>query len=207
MSFVIAAPEFITAAATDLSHIGSAVSAANAAAAGPTTAVLAAGADEVSAAVASLFSSHAQAFQALGAQAAAFHGQFVAALNAGGGAYAAAEAANASPLDTVWQGVRGVINLPTELLLGTPLIGKGINGAPGTGQAGGPGGLLFGPGGDGGSGAPGQPGGRGGNAWLFGHGGMGGAGGRASPAPRAPPAPPAAPVASVGWVGAAETAG
>jgi hypothetical protein len=72
MSFVIAAPEFMAAAATDLSHIGSAVSAANAAAAGPTTAVLAAGADEVSAAVASLFSGHAQAFQQLSAQAAAF---------------------------------------------------------------------------------------------------------------------------------------
>ena len=36
MSFVIAAPEFMAAAATDLSNIGSALSAANAAAAGPT---------------------------------------------------------------------------------------------------------------------------------------------------------------------------
>ena len=38
-----------------------------------------------------------------------------------------------------------MINAPTDLLLGTPLIGKGTNGAPGTGQAGGPGGLLWGP--------------------------------------------------------------
>ena len=37
MSYVIATPELVTAAATDLSNIGSAVTAANAAAAAPTT--------------------------------------------------------------------------------------------------------------------------------------------------------------------------
>src|SRR5215472_14522587 len=184
MSFVIAAPEMMTAAATDVASIGSTLNAANAAAASPTTGIVAAAQDEVSAAIAALFSAHGQGFQALGAQAAAFHEQFVQALSGAGGAYTAAEAANASPLqalpqplETLWQDVRAVINLPTNLLLGTPLIGKGANGAPGTGQAGGPGGILFGPGGDGGSGAPGQPGGRGGNAWLFGTGGHGGAGG------------------------------
>ncbi|REQ17293.1 PE family protein, partial [Mycobacterium tuberculosis] len=71
MSFVSVAPEIVVAAATDLAGIGSAISAANAAAAAPTTAVLAAGADEVSAAIAALFSGHAQAYQALSAQAAA----------------------------------------------------------------------------------------------------------------------------------------
>ena len=73
MSFVIAAPEFLTAAATDLANIGSTIGAANAAAAAPTTSLLAAGADEVSAAVAALFGGHAQSYQALSAQAAAFH--------------------------------------------------------------------------------------------------------------------------------------
>ena len=129
---------------------------------GPTTAVLAAAGDEVSAAIASLFSGHGQAFQALSAEAAAFHAHFVSTLNATAGAYTAAEAANASPLqalEPLWQDVRAVINAPTDLLLGRPLIGKGTNGAPGTGQAGGPGGILWGDGGDGGSGAPGQPGG------------------------------------------------
>src|SRR5689334_19257257 len=100
MSFVIAAPEFVTAAASDLADIGAAINAANVAATGTTTAVVAAGADEVSAAVASLFSSHGQAFQALSAQAAAFHDQFVRSLSAGAGMYAATEAANASPLGT-----------------------------------------------------------------------------------------------------------
>ena len=96
MSYLVAAPEFLASAATDLSNVGSAVIAANAAAAAPTTGVLAAGADEVSAAVASLFAGHGQAFQALSAQAAAFHAQFVQALNGAGATYAAAEAANSA---------------------------------------------------------------------------------------------------------------
>jgi hypothetical protein len=62
MSFVIAAPEFLTAAATDLANIGSTVSAASAAASAPTVAVLSAGGDEVSAAVAALFGAHGQAY-------------------------------------------------------------------------------------------------------------------------------------------------
>jgi hypothetical protein len=46
---------FVSAAAGDLTNIGSAVSAANAAAAASTTGLLAAGADEVSEAIAALF--------------------------------------------------------------------------------------------------------------------------------------------------------
>lgn len=42
MSFVIAAPEVMAAAATDLANIGSSISAASAAAAGPTMGILAA---------------------------------------------------------------------------------------------------------------------------------------------------------------------
>ena len=84
----------VTAAATDLANIGSTISSANAAAAVPTTGVLAAAADEVSAAIASLFSRHAAAYQALSDQAAAFHDQFVQTLNSGAGAYASTEAAN-----------------------------------------------------------------------------------------------------------------
>ena len=63
MSFLIAAPELVAAAATDLANIGSTITEANASAVAPTTGVLAAGADEVSAAIASLFSGHAEAFQ------------------------------------------------------------------------------------------------------------------------------------------------
>lgn len=73
MSFVIAVPEYLTAAATDLANVGSTINSANSAAVGPTSSVLAAGTDEVSAAVAVLFGQHAQAYQVLSAQAAQFH--------------------------------------------------------------------------------------------------------------------------------------
>ncbi len=59
MPFVIAMPEMVTAAATDLANVGSTISEANAAAVAPTAAVLAAGGDEVSAAIAALFGAHA----------------------------------------------------------------------------------------------------------------------------------------------------
>ncbi|ORA87413.1 PE family protein, partial [Mycobacterium intermedium] len=54
MSYLFAVPEFVAAAASDLANIGSTLNTASSAAALPTTQVLAAGADEVSAAVAAL---------------------------------------------------------------------------------------------------------------------------------------------------------
>jgi PE family len=178
MSFVIASPEYVTAAASDLASIGSSISEANSAAAAPTTGVLAAGADEVSAVVTTLFEAHAQAYQALSAQAATFHNQFVQLLNAGAGQYAATEAASASPLKTLQQDLLNLINAPTEAPLDRPLIGNGVSAAAGTGASGQAGGLLWGNGGNGGSGGASHPnGGNGGAAGLFGTGGTGGAGG------------------------------
>ncbi|MEX3521699.1 PE family protein, partial [Mycobacterium tuberculosis] len=175
MSYVIATPEMMATAAFDLARIGSQVSAASAVAAMPTTEVVAAGADEVSAGIAALFSAHAQEYQALSAQAAAFHDQFVHTLTAAARWYTATEIANAAAMRVVL----GAVNAPTQTLLGRPLIGDGAHGtAPG--QPGGAGGLLFGNGGNGAAGAVGQvggAGGAGGNAGLFGNGGAGGAGG------------------------------
>jgi hypothetical protein len=148
MSYVVAVPEFVASAASDLAGIGSGLSAAHAAPALPTTAVMAAAGDEASAAIASLFSGHGKAFQALSAEMSAFHDQFVSTLNAGGGAYAAAEAANASPLQAlnpIWPDVRAVINAPTDLLLGMPLIGKGTNGRRGQGKTAGRAGFCSAP--------------------------------------------------------------
>ncbi|SOJ53938.1 PE-PGRS family protein PE_PGRS26 [Mycobacterium simulans] len=126
------APDFVTAAASDLVGIGSAISDANFAAAGSTTAIAAAGADEVSAAIAALFATHAQQYQSLSTQAATFYDRFVQALATAGGSYGAAEAVNASPLQTLERDVLAVINGPTEALFGRPLIGNGANGtAPG----------------------------------------------------------------------------
>ena len=173
MSLLVVTPELMVSAAADLKGIGSALDAAHAAAAVPTTGLAAAGADEVSAAVAALFGGFGQEFQALSAQAGAFHQQFVQALSLGAGSYQAAEAASVSPLQTVL----GVINAPTELLLGRPLLGNGVNGtaASPNGQAGG---LLFGNGGTGFSEtASGVAGGAGGAAGLLGNGGAGGTGG------------------------------
>ncbi len=98
MSFVTAAPESMTLAATDLANIGSTISAAHMAVATPTVAVIPAAADEVSASIAHLFSQHAQDYQALAGQAAAFHEQFVQHLTSSVGSYASAEAANAASL-------------------------------------------------------------------------------------------------------------
>jgi hypothetical protein len=103
MPYVIAAPDMLAAGAADVAGIGSSLSEANGAAAASTTRVIAAGSDEVSAAIASVFSVHGKAFQALSAQAAAFHSQFVQAFDAGAGAYAGTEAANAGPLQTLAQ--------------------------------------------------------------------------------------------------------
>ncbi|EFI32158.1 predicted protein [Mycobacterium tuberculosis 94_M4241A] len=72
MSFVIVAPEALMSVASEVAGIGSALNAANAAAAAPTTGVLAAAADDVSATMAALFGAHAQEYQRLSAQAAPF---------------------------------------------------------------------------------------------------------------------------------------
>jgi hypothetical protein len=189
MSLVITTPELLTAAAADVAGIGSSLSAAHAASAPPTTAVIAAARDEVSAAIASLFSSHGKQFQALSTRAAAFHAQFVSELTRAAGAYVAAEATNTSPLAaalrhdaaslsvTVRHDVLAAINAPSQALLGRPLIGNGANGTA-TSPNGGAGGILYGNGGNGYSETtPGVAGGTGGAAGLIGNGGAGGAGG------------------------------
>ncbi|MCV7078551.1 PE domain-containing protein [Mycobacterium szulgai] len=116
MSFVIAAPDLVEAAAQDLASIRSALSQAAASAAGPTTGVVAAGADEVSLAISQLFGAHGQEFQLLSAQATAFHDEFVNMLNAGAAAYSNAEA-------TGTQLLASAVNVPAEALFGQPLFG------------------------------------------------------------------------------------
>ncbi len=96
MSFVTAHPEEIAAAATTLQGIGATVSAQSAAAAPVLTAVLPPAADEVSAITAAQFVAHAQAYQAVAAQAAAIHEAFVNTLAMSAGSYAATEVANAA---------------------------------------------------------------------------------------------------------------
>jgi hypothetical protein len=98
---LIAAPEAMSAAATDVANIGSAISAAHMAAAPPTVAVIPAAADEVSSSIAHLFSQHAQEYQALAGQAEALQQQFVQHLTSSAHSYASAEAANATLLQSL----------------------------------------------------------------------------------------------------------
>jgi triacylglycerol lipase len=102
MSNLITAPEMMTSAATDLATIDSNLSAAHTAAATQTTGLLAAAEDEVSTAIAALFSAHGQGFHRLSAQAAAFHNQFVQALNVGADSYASAEAQAVNTLTNIF---------------------------------------------------------------------------------------------------------
>jgi hypothetical protein len=95
MSYVQIVPEILSATAHNLQSIGAAVDAHNAAAVAPTTGVIPAAVDEVSALTAAQFVAHAQMYHAVSARAAAIHQAFVTTLAASAGSYAATEAANA----------------------------------------------------------------------------------------------------------------
>ncbi|QUR67426.1 PE family protein [Mycobacterium spongiae] len=123
MSFLSVVPDTVAAAAGELESLGSAILAANGAAATPTTGLAAMASDEVSTALTAAFATHAQQYQAFSAEAAAFHEQFVRMLNGGAAAYVGAEAANAQ------QAVLNAVNAPTQALLGHPLVGTGPAGA------------------------------------------------------------------------------
>ncbi|WP_261859829.1 PE family protein, partial [Mycobacterium marinum] len=172
MSFVVVDPELVAATAADLANVGSTIGAANGAAAATTRAVLAAGGDEISAAVAACFEAQAEAYQAFGAHTAALHDQIVGALTARAGGYSAVEAANTS-----LQQAANLVTSPAQTLTGRPLFGNGAD-ATTPGANGRNGGWLIGSGGDGAAGGvAGQAGGSGGSAGLIGDGGNGGTGG------------------------------
>ncbi|GFG77683.1 PecA family PE domain-processing aspartic protease [Mycobacterium paragordonae] len=185
MSWVSVVPDVVDASAWRLAGVGAGLGGANAVAAASTTRVAVAAFDEVSAAIAALFSSHGQQFQVFNAQAAAWHSRFVQTLTEASSRYAAAEAGSAATLQTLEQDLLTIINAPTNALLGRPLIGPGADGttnAQGIGTPGGAGGILIGSGGNGGnSTAAGASGGAGGAAGLIGTGGAGGTGGWGAP--------------------------
>jgi len=133
MAYVLVAPEVMAAAAGNLAGIGSAIRQANAVAAASTTQVAVAASDEVSAAISALFGSYGHEFQALSAQTALFHDQFVQTLTSGGGAYAAAKPPTRRHCrhcsKTCWGD-----QYAHQLLVQPPLIGNGTNGAAGPGK-------------------------------------------------------------------------
>ncbi|WP_293321709.1 PE-PPE domain-containing protein [Mycobacterium sp.] len=91
-------PEVLSRAAQGLSRLGVSISDGNAVADAPTTAIPAVGADEVSAAVASVLNEHGQTYQSLAARAEAFHSRFVATLASSVSYYQTTEADNANSL-------------------------------------------------------------------------------------------------------------
>ncbi len=121
MSSMISRPELLATAAADVETIGSAIGAAGSNAAAPTTGLVAAAQDEVSAAIARLFGLYGQQYQALIGEAAGFHNRFSQALAAAAGAYAQAEAANAGALSGLWNAAR----LPMQALSGQPQTAGG----------------------------------------------------------------------------------
>ncbi|HTY33272.1 PE family protein [Mycobacterium sp.] len=125
MSSVTVLPENVSAASGNLQNLGSALRGANAAAASQTTAVAAPAADEVSSAVSAFLRTHGQEFQALSAEAAAFHDEFVNLLNGGAAQYVNTEVANAR------QTLVNALNAPARALLGHPVAesGQGAAGA------------------------------------------------------------------------------
>ncbi len=82
-SYLIAAPEALASASADLSGIGEAIRDATSAAAPSTTGIVPPALDEVSAAISRLFGGYGQQFQALSAQSALFHSEFVQSLSLG----------------------------------------------------------------------------------------------------------------------------
>ncbi|MEK1253529.1 PE family protein, partial [Mycobacterium ulcerans] len=98
MAFLVAEPQVMATAAGQVEEIGSAIGVANEFAAGSISDVAAAAGDEVSAAIASFFAAHGQAYQTMAGQVAAFHTEFQQALAQAGNAYVQAEAAGAAAL-------------------------------------------------------------------------------------------------------------
>ena len=124
MSYVLTTPEMLATAAGDVENIGSVISTASSNAAGPTTGLLPAAQDEVSAAIAKLFGSYGQEYQAVISQAATFHNEFTQALAAAGNAYLEAEAAN-SALTAGPPNALNAITAPIQTLFGQTAVGTG----------------------------------------------------------------------------------
>ncbi|BBY05345.1 PPE family protein, SVP subgroup [Mycobacterium noviomagense] len=116
MSFVTTLPIALEAAAGKLEALGSALAAQNAAAAAPTTGVVPAAADEVSALQATQFSAYGTWYQQVSAQATAVHQTFVNTLAASAGSYSTTEAANQAATSAA-------ADPPSVLSLLSPIIG------------------------------------------------------------------------------------
>jgi hypothetical protein len=131
MTSLIVQPQVVANAAANVADIGSMIGAANAAAAGPTTGVVAAAGDEVSAAATTLFNTYAQDYQELLKRAAVLHQQFGQALAAAGKAYVESETAAQALLggSPAAGGVTGAADPPLPPTLTSPSVGLFMGGS------------------------------------------------------------------------------
>src|SRR3954470_1933837 len=112
MSFVIVEPDLLSSTAVDVAGIGSAISAANGAAAAPTTGMLALGADEISAAITGFLNGQAREYQTISAQLVTLvNERLVRAFSAGAQWYAGAESAITTSLQNAERQVQGIASL------------------------------------------------------------------------------------------------
>src|ERR1700743_1948062 len=124
MSFLTAIPEELLAAAQQLEGIGNSLTAQNAGAAGPITAISPAASDSVSALQAGIFSAYGTLYQQIAAEAQAIQQQFTSTLGLSSGTYSETEAANvvaATPVDGIINGISPLLGGPSGSLLGQPL--------------------------------------------------------------------------------------
>lgn len=96
MLFVTAQPDMLAAAAGNPAGTGSPMAAANTTAVTPTSRVVPAATDEISALITAQFAAHAQLHQTVSVQAAAIHQQLVATLGASAGSNAVTKPAIAA---------------------------------------------------------------------------------------------------------------
>jgi hypothetical protein len=122
MSFLTAIPEELLAAAQQLQGIGNSLTAQNAGAAAPTTAIAPAAADQVSALQAGIFSAYGTLYQQLATEAQAIQQQFVSTLGLSSGTYSSTEAANvaaATPVQTLSDQISTLLGGPLTSLTST----------------------------------------------------------------------------------------
>ncbi|OBF92680.1 PE family protein [Mycobacterium sp. 852002-51163_SCH5372311] len=124
MSFLTALPEELLAAQALLSGITSNLTAQNMGAAAPTTTILPAAADPVSAQQAAIFAAYGTQYQTIAAEAQTLQEQYVSTLGTSSTTYSATEAANAAqaatPSGNIIDVISGLLGGPSNSLNGQP---------------------------------------------------------------------------------------
>jgi hypothetical protein len=123
MSFLTAIPAELLSAAAQLEGIGNSLTAQNAGAAAPTSAIAPAAADPVSALQAGIFSTYGTLYQQIAAEAQTIQQQFVSTLGLSSGTYTQTEAANAvaaGPVQNFLNSISTLLGGPLGSTNGTP---------------------------------------------------------------------------------------